>query len=199
MIRPGRFQAFCSPRRSVPVRPHQRPRRLRRYDPAGHLLPGWNFFAPKPVQADFAVWYRSWESCENDLGEVPEDGSSAWLELAGIHERRMSDAAVNPGRYTRKTIFTCCERIAAMLRDERCRPADPAGLPADMIIMSLPYLLLLTKVSALCGQAVAVQFRIEVVRHEGGMPHARTVFRSAVHRVAPAHADAEGGLHVAAR
>ena len=35
-------------------------RSLRRFDPTGHLLPGWNFFAPKPVcRADFAVYYRS--------------------------------------------------------------------------------------------------------------------------------------------
>jgi len=178
--------------------PFSRCRRLRRYDPAGHLLPGWNFFAPKPVQADFAVWYRSWASCANDLGEVPGDGSSAWLELAGISERRVTDAAVNPGRYARKTIFTCCERIAVMLRDERCRPDDAADLPADAILMSLPYLLLLTKVSALCATAVAVQFRIDVIRHQRGTPLARTVFRSAVHRAAPAHAGQEGGRHVAA-
>lgn len=178
--------------------PFGRCRRLRRYDPVGHLLPGWNFFAPKPVQADFAVWYRSWESCVNDLGEVPEDGSSTWLELAGISERRITDAVVNPGRHTRKTIFTCCERIAVMLRDERFRSTDLAGLPADAIIMSLPYLLLLTKVTALCTNSVAVQFRIDVIGHARGTAHARSVFRSAVHRVRPDHSDTDGGRYVAA-
>lgn len=165
--------------------PWQRCRRLRRFDPTGHLLPGWNFFAPKPIQADFAVWYRAWDSYDRDREEVLDAGSGAWRELAGIEQRRVTDGAVNPGRYTRKSIFTCCSGIARAMRYLGYEQAatGPAH-PPDAIMISLPYLLLAEKVTALCADAVAVQFRIDVIRHERGSPRATTVFRSAVHRAA---------------
>jgi len=183
--------------------PFKRCKRIRRYDPVGHLLPGWNFFAPKPLRADFAVWYRFWEFYDNDHGEVLKAGSSPWLEVAGIEERRITEAIVNPGRYTRKTIFTCCNQIiminrAVLLHGKNGKSDAPAGFPPDAIIMSLPYLLLVTKVSSLCKHAVAVQFRIDVIQHERETLHAYTVFRSAVHRVLPDASRVGGGGHVAA-
>ncbi len=165
--------------------PSKRCKRVRRYDPTGHLLPGWNFFAPKPIQADFAVWYRAWESYDEDRDEVLESGSTAWRELAGIEQRRFTDALVNPGRYTRKSIFTCCSRIATTMRNISYEPGDTKDLPPDTIMISLPYLLLAEKVTSLASYAVAVQFRIDVVRHNGGAARACTVFRSAVHQVSP--------------
>ena len=164
--------------------PSTRCKRIRRYDPSGHLLPGWNFFAPKPIQADFAVWYRAWGSYDEDRDEVLESRSTAWLELAGIEQRRFTDALVNPGRYTRKSIFTCCSRIATTMRNISYQPGEANDLPPDVIVMSLPYLLLAEKVSTLAAGAVAVQFRIDVVRHDGEAARASTVFRSAVHQVA---------------
>jgi hypothetical protein len=177
--------------------PFKRGKGIRRYDPIGHLLPGWNFFAPKPIQADFAVWYRSWESYDEDRDEVLDAGSMAWRELAGIEQRRFTDAVLNPGRYTRKSIFTCCARIAATMRRTSYRPGDRQDLPPDAILMSLPYLLLAEKVSSLSRHAVAVQFRIDVVRHDGGIARASTLFRSAVHQVYPTSGDTEVA-HVAA-
>jgi len=163
--------------------PSKRYKRIRRYDPSGHLLPGWNFFAPKPVQADFSVWYRAWESYDERPDEVLESGSTRWRELAGIEQRRFTDAVVNPGRYTRKSIFTCCSRIAHMMRNIGYAPGNTESVPPNQIVMSLPYLLLAEKVSSLATDAVAVQFRIDVVRHQGGVANASTVFRSAVHQV----------------
>lgn len=162
--------------------PPARCRRIRRYDPVGHLLPGWHFFAPKPIRADFAVWYRSWETF--DVGdEVREDAAITWLELAGIEQRRITDAAVNPGRLTRKSIFTCCLRIVTMLGYPLGRSDPATGLPSDAIMLSLPYLLLAERVSTVCGDAQAIQFRIDVIGYERGVARPRTIFRSAVHRI----------------
>ncbi len=165
--------------------PSKRCKRIRRYDPTGHLLPGWNFFAPKPIQADFAVWYRVWGAYDEDRDEVLESGSTPWRELAGIEQRRFTDALVNPGRYTRKSIFTCCSRIATTMRNINYEPGTVKDLPPDVIVMSLPYLLLAEKVSSLASDAVAIQFRIDVVRHNGGAARVATVFRSAVHQASP--------------
>jgi hypothetical protein len=171
--------------------PAQRCKRIRRYDPTGNLLPGWNFFAPKPIQADFAVWYRAWGSYDEDRDEVLESGSSAWRELAGIEQRRFMDALVNPGRYTRKSIFSCCSRIATTMRTINYEPDDLRDLPPSEIMLSLAYLLLAERVSSLSSDAVAVQFRIDVVRHAAGAARAATVFRSAIHQVS-AEAHGEG-------
>jgi hypothetical protein len=160
-------------------------RRIRLYDPIGHLLPGWNFFAPKPVRADFAVWYRSWVSYGNDREDVASGDGSPWSEMAGIEQRRPIDGLVNAGRYARKSIFTCCSGIVTMVARSGLESDRTTGLPADLVLVSLPYLLLLNKVTALCPNVVAVQFRIDVVRYDDETPRAATVFRSAVHRALP--------------
>ncbi len=90
---------------------------------------------------------------------------------------------MNPGRYTRKSIFTCCTAIARAVRQLDYRPGDAPDHPPDAIMISLPYLLLAEKLSSMCAGAVAMQFRIDVVGYHGSAPRASTIFRSAVHRV----------------
>jgi hypothetical protein len=165
--------------------PHARGRRLRRFDPTGHLLPGWNFFAPKPIQGDFAVWYRSWNSTDRDREEVLDAGSKDWQELEGIERRRITDAVVNPGRYTRKSIFSCCTAIVRAIKHLGYDPLAGTDHPPDSLMMSLPYLLLTEKVTELCRDSVAVQFRIDVIGYDHGRAQSYTAFRSAVHRVSP--------------
>lgn len=159
-------------------------RRLRAYDLTGHLLPGWNFFAPKPIQGDFAVWYRSWCASVDDRGEVVEAQSSQWHELAGIEQRRLTDSVLNPGRYTRKSILSCSMAIIKAMKRLGNESRVAADLPPDAVIMSLPYLLLTEKVTGKCRNAVAVQFRIDVIGYDRGNAQSHTAFRSAVHRVA---------------
>jgi hypothetical protein len=171
-------------------------RSIRRFDPTGHLLPGWNFFAPKPVQGDFAVYYRSWPDYDGD-DEVLEAGSEDWQELAGIEQRRIGDTVVNPGRYTRKSIFTCCMGIVKAVEHLSYDAEREPDHPPDAILMSLPYLLLAEKVTSLACESVAVQFRVDVIRYDDGVAIPNTVFRSAVHRVAEPPADRELD-HVAA-
>jgi hypothetical protein len=166
--------------------PMKRCRRIRLWDPVGHLLPGWNFFAPKPVRADFAVWYRGWGRYDNDREEVAGNDGSPWLELAGIEQRRRIDGIVNPARYTRKSIFTCCTGILTMISRPGQQTEAATGLPSDAVLVSLPYLLLINKVTAVCPQVIAVQFRIDVICYDAGTTKAATVFHSAVHRTAPA-------------
>jgi hypothetical protein len=158
-------------------------RRLRKHDPIGHLLPGWNFFAPKPIQGDFAVFYRSWAATFDGLGEVVETSSTDWRELEGIERRRLTDGAVNPGRYTRKSIFSCCMAIVKAMKRLGHETAT-TDLPPDAVMMSLPYLLLTEKVTDRCRDSVAVQFRIDVIGYNNGRAQSHTAFRSAVHRVA---------------
>ena len=162
--------------------PVKRAQAIRRYDPTGNLLPGWHFFSPKPVQADFAVYYRSWESSGSGQHGVSEDAAGQWHELAGLADRRIADAAVNPGRYARKSIFTCCDQIAATLRAVNDKPGSE-GLPPPAVLLSLPYLLLTEKVSSICLDAAAVQFRIDVIIYAGDSSMATPMFCSAVHRV----------------
>jgi len=162
--------------------PIQRARSLRRYDPVGHLLPGWHFFSPKPVQADFAVYYRSWAISDSAQGDIIANMAGEWHELAGVAERRITDAIVNPDRFARKSIFSCCDQIAAMLVANKDRPRIQ-GLPRSAVMMSLPYLLLTEKVSSMCQDAAAVQFRIDVIVYVGDSSKAEPMFRSGVHRV----------------
>jgi hypothetical protein len=155
---------------------------IRHYDPTGNLLPGWHFFSPKPVQADFAVYYRSWEVSGSGQHGVGEDAAGQWYELAGLADRRIADAVVNPGRYARKSIFICCDQIAATLRAVNGQSGS-AGFPPPAVLLSLPYLLLAEKVSSICPDAVAVQFRIDVILYAGDSSMPAPLFCSAVHRV----------------
>jgi hypothetical protein len=159
---------------------------LRSYDPIGHLLPGWHFFAPKPIQGDFAVFYRAWDATSDDRGEVVQDSATPWRELAGIEQRRLTDGIVNPGRYTRKSIFSCCMLIIKAMQRLSDRPGAGPGVPPDAVIMSLPYLLLTEKVTDMCRDAIAIQFRIDVIGYDDGRAESHTAFRSAVHRVTAA-------------
>lgn len=162
--------------------PSKRAQSIRRYDPTGNLLPGWHFFSPKPVQADFAVFYRSWGIADARKDDVSEETAGDWHELASLAERRITDALVNPGRFARKTVHSCCDRIAVLQRAARSKE-QIEGFPAEAVLLSLPYLILTENVSSMCPNSAAVQFRIDVVLYSGDSPKAVTMFWSAVHRV----------------
>jgi hypothetical protein len=184
--------------------PFTRCKRLRRFDPVGHLLPGWNFFAPKPIRADFVVWYRCWRRRDYERREVPLRGSGPWRELTDIARRCAADALVSRNRFARKSMFACCDRIMIEMRKhESTRKKRNGGkgamtLPPDAVLIGVPYLLLAEAVSCLCADASAVQFRIDVVRYDGQEARSSTVFRSAVHWANPQHdrAEAPGGNRV---
>ena len=82
----------------------------------------------------------------------------------------------------RKTVFSCCDQIAKMLRAVKDKP-HTEGFPHHAVLLSLPYLILTEKVSSICKDAAAVQFRIDVILYVGDSSKAVPMFRSAVHRV----------------
>jgi hypothetical protein len=148
--------------------PWKRCKLPRRFEPTGHLLPGWHFFSPKPVIADLEVLYRYTRKNAVD-GEATE-----WKEIFPYTGRPVQYLFYNPHRRARKVLFQCAQRILQ----------TSGGHPERSFLLSLsiPYLLLLDRVTAMCPDADAVQFRIDVVRHG---PHpCLTAFCSPMHAVA---------------
>jgi hypothetical protein len=139
----------------------------RKFDPTGHLLPGWNFFAPKPIMADIEVRYRfaSWHGSEQEI--------SRWRNVQPTGKRRFRHVIINPYRRPSKAIFQAAHRL--LLAQGRRKKNKPD------FELSVPYLLLLDRVTSLCSGAVAVQFRIDVVRPGRSGP--LTGFQSPMHAV----------------
>ena len=148
--------------------PTKRLKAIRRYEPTGHLLPGWNFFAPKPIVADIELLYR----------HVPADRACSeptdWAPAAPPQANTLATLFFNPGRRTRKVVFNCCHRLleAQVLPESR----------EDELTLSVPYILLLDRVSALCPGSQAVQFRIDLVRHFDAAD-SKTAYQSLKHAV----------------
>src|SRR5579862_6554500 len=151
-------------------------RALRRFDVTGHLLPRWNFFAPKPAGADIDLCYRY------VLPDAPSGSSSGWARVDPDGSRRWWNILLHPHRRSAKAIVHCCNRI---LQAPKGGSGDQAKLA-----QSVPYLLLLDRVTALCPGAVAVQFRIEIIRPDG--PNPTVAFQSPMHFV---ELPGEAGCH----
>jgi hypothetical protein len=148
--------------------PSKRIKAMRLYEPTGHLLPGWNFFAPKPIVADMELLYR----------HVPADRActepTEWAPAAPAQANTVATLLFNPGRRTRKVVFHCCHRLL----DAQARPE----VRENDLTLSVPYILLLDRVSALCPGSQAVQFRIDLVRHLEAA-ESRTAYQSLMHAV----------------
>jgi hypothetical protein len=148
--------------------------RLRRLDPVG-ILPGWNFFAPRPITSDLEVRFRTWSAVE---------GVGQWLELGLPRRRQVTDILFNPTRREKKTMFEACARVIKSYSLNH--PND------DAVIISMSYLLILGRVSASASglDADGVQFGIwELPSSLQGPTTERQVFQSAVHALdeAPDH------------
>jgi hypothetical protein len=139
----------------------------RNFEPTGHLLPGWHFFSPKPIVADIELLFR-YVPAGN-----PDDAPTEWMNVLPYSARPMAHMLFNPNRKVRKAIFQCGQRILLTLN------AFPEK--RHEISFTVPYLLLLDRVTGLCPNAAAVQFRIDVIRH--GPFRDLTGFRSPMHEV----------------
>jgi hypothetical protein len=140
--------------------------RLRRLDPVG-ILPGWNFFAPRPIMSDLEVRYRTWSSAQ---------GVGQWSDLGLPRRRQVTDMVFNPTRREKKTMFEACARVIKSYNLNH--PND------DAVIISMSYLLILGRVSASVSgpDADGVQFGIwERPSSLQGATTGRQVFQSAVH------------------
>ncbi len=147
--------------------PHSSCKRVRKHDLTGHLLPGWNFFAPKPIVADFRLMYR-WIPADDQSG-TPGEWAPAWP----VDRSRFFHAIVDPNRRPKKAIFQACHRIILAFKQQPKRRASLA--------LSVPYLLLLDRVTVLCPRASAVQFRIDIIRFGKASPI--VAFQSPMHKV----------------
>jgi hypothetical protein len=140
-------------------------KRLRLFEPTGHLLPGWHFFSPKPVIADIEVLYRYTKASD------PEGQPTEWQRVYPYTGRPIQYLLYNPHRKARKVLFHCASKILSSAKGEPDR--------RFLVSLTIPYLLLLDRVTAMCPHAAAVQFRIDVERHG---PHAGvTAFLSPMH------------------
>jgi hypothetical protein len=148
--------------------------RFRQYDPTGHLFPAWNFFSPKPVQSDFEIWYRCWPKRSPDTGIDSTDPSAKWVLFTAIGERQWWHGLIHPRRRATKGYFQACNRIVS---------ARIAKRSSQEILLSVPYLLILAKISQLSVGATATQFRIDLIRYRTGEREPQPLFLSGVHHL----------------
>ncbi len=141
-------------------------RALRKFEPTGHLLPGWHFFSPKPILADMDLLYR----CVQEPGGAPRE----WRELFPDRRGFLSRMFLSPERRARKTLFSCVQRI---LMAVEANPERPYA-----VTFTVPYLLVLDRITAECPGSAVVQFRIDVAR-QGPFHLRRTAFQSPMHEV----------------
>lgn len=144
--------------------------RLRPPPSIRHLLPRWHFFAPKPIQGDFIVRYRT--------AAVSEDFRGRWTMVSGYPSRRLHHTLIFPGRRAHRALFECCRQITVMHR----RKQVSSQLA---ILLSPAYMLLLEHVSAVSGvgEHEKLQFRIEVSkRTDSGSERRLVAFQSLVHQ-----------------
>ncbi len=143
--------------------------RLRTPASVRHFLPRWHFFAPKPIQGDFIVCYRT--------AAVDEDFGGHWTTVPGYPPRRLHQALIFPGRREHHVLFECCRQITAISRKKEASQLA--------MLLSPGYTLLLEHVSAVSGvgEHEKLQFRIDVVRYtESGSERRSVAFQSLAHQ-----------------
>jgi hypothetical protein len=130
-------------------------RGLRRFDYFG-LIPGWNFFAPRPIVADYFVSYRVWDAAQRE--------AHGWQRMPLPGERRAIDAVFNSRRRARKAQWGSADYLLSA-PSRQARPIQRVTTPS--------YLLLLGAVTKHARAAAvrdgapmpdAIQFRIDCVR-----------------------------------
>jgi len=152
--------------------PFARCKRLRFLDPTAHLLAAWNFFAPKPIMGDVELFYRHAGERQAPASEAAAASggglrSAPWTLVEPNGDRYLHHLVINPQKRARKALFRCCNHVIT----NRKR----SNLP-----LTVPYLLLLDRVTMLCSGDGIVQFQIDVIRKDGSRI---TAFRSVPHRV----------------
>ena len=145
--------------------------RLRLRPPASirHLVPRWHFFAPKPIQGDFIVCYRT--------AAVDADFAGQWHPVAGYPPRQLRHALIFPRRRAHHALFECCRQITTVSR--RTQASQLA------LLLSPGYMLLLEHVSAVSGvgKDEKLQFRILVSQWtDAGSERRIVAFQSLVHQ-----------------
>jgi hypothetical protein len=133
------------------------------------LIPSWSFFAPRPADRDQAVFYRD----RDDTG-----GLSPWRELP-VSTRYKGLAAIlwNPDSRPKKAISDAVSHLL--------RLAPRSGPVPDHIVLSVPYLLLLNRISHIPRGPGVTGRQFLVVRHSIARPDPEVLIVSHVHDLEP--------------
>ncbi len=142
----------------------ERCQRLRRLDVIG-ALPGWNFFAPRPISQDFRLHVRVWTGAGRP---------GRWRAVPVIESRRLRHAVFNHHRRAKKAFFTMCVDVSRAVATGRYSSAR--------IMHMTSYINLLEHASRAVGPAWGVQFRIVLVSYGPDGSRGRPVVVSALHR-----------------
>jgi hypothetical protein len=94
------------------------------------LLPTWNFFAPRPGDADYCLLYRDQEA---------GGGLTPWKTLALPSVSGLRRAVWNPHSRTRKVIHDAMSHLGRLASPDK-------HMPRAQLVLSLPYLVLLRRV-----------------------------------------------------
>ena len=129
------------------------------------LAPSWSVFAPVPIQAEYLLECRTWDS----HGE-----RSRWSEVLSPTPRRLSDAVVNRRRYTHQALW---EYGDALVWGGREHWDDLVSDPSYRALMNVVIAWL-----PLSNTPVALQFRLRCVQAGAtSQPVEVARFCSAVH------------------
>lgn len=98
----------------------------------------WTFFAPNPGKSDYHLIYR-----DRRRSGVVED----WTEIPLTHRRTMLSSLWNPMRRDTKTLPDIVNVVASLVKHHQDQGTPDEDL-GDIVMLSTPYLMLLTLVTS---------------------------------------------------
>lgn len=130
------------------------------------LVPQWSFFAPVPNQSDFYFYIRLQFPSSEEL--------TSWEEVPLARPRGWYAFMWNPDRRIRKGFFDLTSEICCLVQGTR-----------ETILVSLPYLHLLTVATDLSERrgAARVQFAVGRTEPSGSKNDFIVLFASEVHEI----------------
>jgi hypothetical protein len=142
-----------------------------RFLPAGRwvqMVPSWSFFAPLPCNRDYVLFYRD----RYDSGSL-----STWREvLSEGAEWTLGRMIWNPGSRPRKALSDAVSYLLTLVHSGGERQDS-----GDALVLSVPYLLLLNKVSRLPAELGVTGRQFLIMKYSITAPDPELVFLSKTH------------------
>lgn len=133
----------------------------------GGLIPSWAFFAPQPARKDYTLLYRELY----DSGDL-----SSWYEVSpSVHQRSILTALWNPESRPKKALSDAISYLIRLARKQ--------GTEHQSLIISIPYLLLLNRISQIPHGPGVSRRQFLVVSYSRTAPEPEIVFLSYMHDV----------------
>jgi hypothetical protein len=142
---------------------------ISRYLPTGRwtiLIPSWSFFAPNPAKSDHALLYRDLY----DSGEI-----SPWREVISSQLRHLRTSVWNPDGRPKKALSDATSSLMRLAR--RHNGADTS------MVLSVPYLLLLNRISCIPSGPGVTNRQFLIVRYSVKQPQPEVVLLSNMHEI----------------